>query len=691
MNRSWYGYNVIGNGASLRTHLLRLQSTSVFYMDAWGEANWAAQNLPNTVVIHRVFKPEEDTMHRTPGRVRAHLQERASEGGDNRVYRNLGTEPHIADDNDLRRLVDEYLLALQWAKSVGLRVAAPHFAHYGLSERHWPIIEPLTSFIAGNADMALFTCDEYAAGHSFSGVLHPGLPGGNEAGHIQPETWRASPVPYYYHVGRITNLFRWLKANGKPLPRTVITEAGMDALGDVTAWRSSLIKSPGYSDIRGWLSLTEQWKQWYGNRGWSPERAYVEMLVAAWREIYKPWPNIVGACLYCWGTNNDRQWDQFRLDGATEFQSRLESTSFDLGGTPPVTTYPTPIPKPTDAGTSVRVRNTSADSYRVRAGNGTNYAQVGGIARNAEVTIYPATKREGQVNAGKGNWVYVEGGSGEPGWTADDGQFAPVVVFGEPTVQYDVPFQTQRATGINNCGESALTSLLNYWLDVTERPGQVMMEDVVASVNNAGSYATLAQLKTAAAKLGLTLDARTNLTLAFARAELDANRPFIALVERGKLPGTQDYYAFTGAHYVTLTGYGDGFVTVHDPLSLPGGDGVHLKVADADFTEAWRKTTGNDSAFQALVAPVDEWKPITPPEPEDPPPPVVTPIDVLKEQVWAALDAWMEADKAAGEAIAEASLKAAAFKSLHAQYMALKQESAAPELTLVKDAQGEAA
>lgn len=696
---SFYGYNVIGNGAALRPHLLRLQPTTVFYMDAWGEASWATQNLPNTVVIHRVFKPEEDTMHRTPGRVRAHLQERASEGGDSRVFRNLGTEPHIADDNDLKRLIDEYLLALQWAKSAGLRVAAPHFAHYGLSERHWPIVEPLTTFIAGNPDITLFTCDEYGAGHSFSGVLHPGLPGGNEAGHIQPETWHASPVPYYYHVGRITNLFRWLQANGKPLPRTVITEAGMDALGDVTNWRNSLIKAPGYSDVRGWKSLTSQWQAWYGNRGWTPERAYVEMLTAVWREIYKPWTNIMGACLYCWGTNNDRQWDQFRLDGATEFQTRLEATVFESGG-PPVTT-PATIPIPADKGAGIRA--TLKEDYNLRAGSGVAFAPIATLRAGTEVTYYPDTVRADLDTTKTRQWVVVESAGVTPGWMAYQTQFAPLTPALPDWWPIDeralgVPFQTQRGTGTNNCGPASLTMVLRYWMARRGLPGDVDVQDVIAAVNNNGGYASFADLIRAANGLGLTLHQSVSMTGAALVNEIKAGRPVIALVERGKLPGTQAYYAFTGSHFVVVHAYdATGFI-VHDPLSYADGAGDGLHVNAADFMAAWESTTGNAGRYQALTLDESAFEPT--PEPEEPPV-VVPPLPTLPERIDAAYQAWMETGhelfeaKAAVDAVharkdrAQADYDHAtqALMAAFAEYNALKQETVVNLTLVTKDSQ----
>lgn len=336
--KSFYGYNALGHTSALRPHIKRLQPRVLFYMDAWTEAAWAADTLPDTIIIHRVAKDEEDKMHRIPGRTLQHLQERVAERIHSRVYINLGTEPQVGEPDDLQNLVTEYLAAARWAVANRQRVALPHGAFYGISTvEQYKILEPLTTYIAENPEYLLFTVDEYFVGHAFSGVdQNNGQP--NEAQTIQPDRWKASPIGVYWHMGRITNYFKWLVDNGYPLPKTVITEGGADALQDVESWRTSLIKTPGYDNIRGWRSLTSQWEAWYGRYGWSPERAFFEMLYAFWKEVYSRWDNIIGLCLFAWGSNGDATWNQFRLDDATEFQGLLEAANWTVSEEPEVTT-----------------------------------------------------------------------------------------------------------------------------------------------------------------------------------------------------------------------------------------------------------------------------------------------------------------------------------------------------------------
>lgn len=400
------GYNVLSTDAALWAHLDRLQPSVLLFMDGWAAAKQAQERYPVCKVIHRVFDANEDKLHRTPGATLAHLQARASERQHNSVYINLSCEPQIPTDDDLRKLNDEQLKALQWAVANGVRVAAPHLAHYGIDGLRWRIIEPLFNYIADHSDLLLFTCDEYAAGHMFSGVVDPSLVGGSEIGHIAPETWKRSPVPKYWHCGRITDYFRDRQARGLKLPLTVITEYGLDALGDVTAWRNTLLRTSGYSDIRGWKSLRVQHEAWYGPRGWSVERAYAEMLTACWKEIYAPFPNVLGVCIYCYGTNNDVQWDQFRVDGAAEFLSLMERTAMAN------------LIPPTELGTHARCTDLpGTDTYRNIRGTvsdtGAGGADIGDLHINDEVYVHPAT-------SATFGWRYLKRASdGLQGWVKD--------------------------------------------------------------------------------------------------------------------------------------------------------------------------------------------------------------------------------------------------------------------------------
>lgn len=553
-----FGYNVIGQGETAREHLLRLRPRVMFYMNAWQEAIWCARNLPDTLVIHRIFAEEEADMHMKPGRSLQHLKERVAEkhkeGAPWSIYINLYTEPYRGTEQEFRNLCREALDCCKWAVANNIRLALPHGAFYGV-EHEWQyrLLEPLTTYIAEHPELLLFTVDEYFGGHAFSGVVDNRLPEGAEFGHIQPETWLPSPEPKYYHKGSITNYFRWLVAHGKPVPLTVITEDGADDLNDIDYFLRTLIVSPGYHNIRGWRTLTEQWRQWYGPRGWSPEKAFVEMLVAIWKAAYAPWPQILGSCLYCWGTNNDPQWLQFRLDeaDAAEFRALLEQANFG--------SVPMPrVEKPADAGTPVKAR--LSETYKLRDGNGTSYADLGSIPAGTQIDYYPATKRAG----GSYDWVFVEA-LGKSGWMAYGPHFIDLPTEIPPTVKLEAPFRSQHNTGNkNNCGPAMLSTILAYELQSGHTPS---VQEINQFLNKGDAFEDVDDLLRASVAYGVPLE-RATYSKDLLTAQLDQGHVVGALVTRGNLKlGWGD---FTGNHFVTVVGYGEGYFLIHDPY---GGGG----------------------------------------------------------------------------------------------------------------------
>ena len=150
--------------------------------------------------------------------------------------------------------------------------------------------------------------------------------------------------------------------------------------------------------------------------------------------------------------------------------------------------------------------------------------------------------------------------------------------------------------------------------------------------------------------------------------EIDAGRPVIALIHRGKL--ALSFGNFSGSHFVTVIGYTtDGFV-IHDPLGTAGGSGDSLRIAPQDFINAWETTPGNSGRYQALL--IDPASMTVPPPP---PPQEPKPVDELQQRVWAALDAWIDAENQAREANQRASELGFTFRSLYAEYLSLRQET----------------
>ncbi|MCC6615672.1 MAG: peptidoglycan DD-metalloendopeptidase family protein [Anaerolineae bacterium] len=101
-----------------------------------------------------------------------------------------------------------------------------------------------------------------------------------------------------------------------------------------------------------------------------------------------------------------------------------------------MSTYPPPVPKPSNAGTSKTALVVPRGSYvNLRNGPGTNYQDVGDIQRNTLVAYYPATRRSD-------GWIWVEQ-YGVGGWI-----FTGVVDLQD--VPAPVPTTPDRATPFDN-------------------------------------------------------------------------------------------------------------------------------------------------------------------------------------------------------------------------------------------------
>ncbi|MCA9911402.1 MAG: hypothetical protein KC519_22265, partial [Anaerolineae bacterium] len=77
-----------------------------------------------------------------------------------------------------------------------------------------------------------------------------------------------------------------------------------------------------------------------------------------------------------------------------------------------MSTYPPPVPKPSNAGTAKTAIVVPRGSYvNLRNGPGTNYQDIGDIYRSTLVAYYPATRRsDGWIwveQYGVGGWIFT--------------------------------------------------------------------------------------------------------------------------------------------------------------------------------------------------------------------------------------------------------------------------------------------
>lgn len=297
--------------------------------------------------------------------------------------------------------------------------------------------------------------------------------------------------------------------------------------------------------------------------------------------------NVLAWHLFC--LNFNAAWTSFNLLRRASFWPVYYDMADRLSaqGVPPVSTLP-PVPKPTAPGAPVLARLQSG--YNLRTGNGTAYSVIRAVAANELVKFYPDASKPDRDTSLTRRWVWVEAGA-SAGWMASESQFLRLVPASWPnqSVQLAVPFVSQRLTGLNNCGPAALTSVLQYVGIKASRSelAALPIADVIAEVGNNGAFSSLDDLIRAAAHWDVSANKAAGSTLAALRAELDAGRPVIALVTRGLLPGAQDYYAFTGNHFVVVVGYTPEKIVLLDPLKTQATDGI-LSVYVNDFAAAWQ-------------------------------------------------------------------------------------------------------
>lgn len=579
---------------------------AVMLMNDVGGAKAYKTAHPEVEVFSRIFDGSEGNMHFTPGKVLAYSLDRAREVGNSGVAINLLCEPSLSGGvGDIKRLVDECIRALDWLVPRGFRVGLPHGAFYGhTDEASFLALDPLVDYICRYVNQLSLLMDEYFAGVHFSGVGDARFPGGNEAGHIYPPSWVDSPTRTYWHSGSTTvKYFDHRVALGLPLPITYVSEYGADALGDVTAWRNSLIRTAGYDDIRGWKSLQAQYEAWYRQFGWSPAEAYGYGAKAFWEQVYSRYPNIRALMFYCIGTNNDPIWDQFRVDDQPKLWAILGSVKRSV--IVPPTPVIQPVGKPTDVGI-VTNKGTLVTSGTIRLRNAptTAAAIVQEVPNGAKIQRYG-----GHVTLGDGlNWSWCElfdlnDAVINGGWMAllvatwiaqifTPPLPKPLVTFGLAKVDLKAVYCSQYHSlhGSNGCGPALLAMMEDFKRLKIDPAHTVFISENDASnaMNRAynaftgipdrvvASVITPGIVSIAEAAYNLKLKVVVGVTPQMIVDQLNAGLTVGILYRRGAITGWQDTYNYAGPHFGEVTQWGecsDGsrWFGILEPLLLDSG------------------------------------------------------------------------------------------------------------------------
>lgn len=331
MARSRISYNIhaqaIHDRDRLMRHLQAIQPVAVLVMDGLGLAQEIKAAIPGAIVIHRNWGATEGDdaafAKVTPERW-LELRAKEAEGG---IFLYTTNEPGWGED-----VIDWHIRLMELAAPRRVPLVIGNWAVGTPQPEQWsiPKARRMLELLDEHRDLFILGLHEYACAVATSG-LHGGFPHNagvapGESGGvnlIHPESWPEDVSRItMWHCGRFQFLARQCDKLGIKPPRIIMTEHGMDDVSDIKPWTETLKKTDPYLNIRGWKSAQNQWNEWYGGKGWSPQRAYFEQLAWADRVIY--WNSIVEAQLiYCWG-HRDPQWEQFDISEAGEFHSLLE-------------------------------------------------------------------------------------------------------------------------------------------------------------------------------------------------------------------------------------------------------------------------------------------------------------------------------------------------------------------------------
>ncbi len=253
--------------------------------------------------------------------------------GNERLYANVGNEAGFSDEV-LRYYCDVI------DQSGSLRLAVGGFSAGTPEPQDWkrPQALELLKRLDAQRNRVVLNLHEYCGGIITSGMSNPPR-------FIQPETWpRDLSTITCWHVGRYRFLLNACRDLKIAVPRIVIGEFGHDDMSDIKPWLETLIKTPPYANIRGWKTLRNQNAAWFGNRGWSSERALFEQYVYANEFIYVG-DEVEGICDFA-ECSQRSEWEGFDKSQTNELPTLLAEYANSENSQPDVPTPPASLPKP---------------------------------------------------------------------------------------------------------------------------------------------------------------------------------------------------------------------------------------------------------------------------------------------------------------------------------------------------------
>jgi len=345
------GLNIMGDYIDdyplLKNRLQAAQPPAILVMDNLPRALELKALLPGTTVIYRHFRPTSDYTATTPEQWVA-MHEYAGGKG---LWLQADNEAPLTEAFCAWSLaVAKLCVARKWQVCLlNLGVGHPEIAD-------WSRADALLRYIAANPTYCMVGLHEY-------GATLLSYPMSTESDPAKfPDI---QPTEQLWFIGRFRFLLDYCKSKGIKAPKIVINEFGWDTITAVQAWQST---TPGYQEEMGYQHSRIAWQTW--QPGMSAAQHAFNQLKWAWNEIYKPHPEIIGVCFYCYGGIGS--WNDI-------YSIHRENELFDLIRTQgdfslSTTTNPPPADPP-----GLQVYLTGASVVNARALPTTSSAKVGEV------------------------------------------------------------------------------------------------------------------------------------------------------------------------------------------------------------------------------------------------------------------------------------------------------------------------
>jgi len=347
--QSRISWNINGAGLPhpdvLEKHLIALQPRWALVMDNTGLAVDYAHKLPRTNVIARnwmLTQGDENVYSKlSPS---AWLSARAGEATDGLwLYTANEAGINVKWDIELMKLVISRGL-----KNVKLVLGNPSVGTPSIESWSEPDRREWFQLLDAHRDQFVLGLHSYMAGIGPSGFIG-GYPDGSwsdgrtglHPNYENRANWPvdASYIGALWHCGRFMAVNVAARGFGYMPPRIVITEHGLDDLGDLKPWLSKFAPSNGALNIGGWKTCTHLWERLLPGR--TNEQAYFENVSYLDGAVYQHFPNVEGQLLFTWSSSP--RWAQFDGSEATVFQGLLE-TYAGVVQVPPIIIPPVIVP-----------------------------------------------------------------------------------------------------------------------------------------------------------------------------------------------------------------------------------------------------------------------------------------------------------------------------------------------------------